>query len=91
MKRKKRVSGKHNADWVLLGFQSPPEDKALAMIVAEEDGRNVKDEILSLVTTRAENLGILKNGVITPTYKDRLAIYASTVRLNKKTRKANAK
>lgn len=90
MRNKKKVSGKHNADWVLLGFQSPPEDKALAMIVAEEDGRNVKDQILFMIHERAKKLGICRDGKITPTFKDRLELYAARVRMNKKVRKSNA-
>lgn len=88
--KNKKVSGDHNADWVLLGFQSPPEDKALAMLVAEEDGRNVKSEIVHLLRERAGELGIFKGGQIAPAWKDRYEIYTARVRMNKKRRQTNA-
>ena len=90
-KKNKKVSGDHNADWVLLGFLSPPEDKALAMLVAEQDGENVKAEITKLLKAKAKDLGImLKDGQIAPAWKDRFEIYTARVRMNKKRRQTNA-
>ncbi len=90
MKSNKKTSGDHNKDWILLGFQSPPEDKALAMLVAEYDGRNVKSEILELLRERAERIGILADGKVTDEYRDRFNLYSARVRMAKKARQANA-
>ena len=91
MKPNKKTSGDHNKDWVLLGFQSPPEDKALAMLVAEYDGRNVKSEILELLRERAKLVGILSaDGKVTDAYRDRFNLYSARVRIEKKARQNNA-
>ena len=90
MKSNKKTSGDHNKDWILLGFQSPPEDKALAMLVAEYDGRNVKSEILDLLRERAERIGILSDGKVTDAYRDRFNLYSARVRMAKKARQQNA-
>lgn len=90
MKPNKKTSGDHNKDWILLGFQSPPEDKALAMLVAEYDGRNVKSEILELLRERATQIGILADGNVTDAYRDRYDLYSARVRMAKKARQQNA-
>lgn len=88
--RKKKASesrhGKHAPDKVILGCFVTPEEKALALLVANRKGCDVSALMLDGLNYYATEQGIMENGKIKAEFELEIKAVAARIRANKKAR-----
>ena len=90
MKREKRTKpsrhGRHDPDKVLLGCFATPEQKALALIVANASRCDLTRLLLDGIKYHATACGIMENGKVRPEYELEVEAVAARIREGKRTR-----
>jgi len=91
--KKVKKSGRHNPNWVMIGFLGAASEKAIGMLVSEAMGMNYKQMTLRLQQDAAQQLGILDaEGKVTPEFKNKFDFYRERVLIEKaKKQKKGAK
>lgn len=80
MKKKESRHGKHREDKVQFGGMVTPEFKALAQMTASVSKCSMMDLMINGINNIATGAGILKNGEITPKYRESIAALADIIR-----------
>lgn len=93
---RKKVSGDHNPDEVLLGIHAMPETKALSGLVAEMSGRTITDVLLDGLMHEAFKWGIVDcddptKAKVKADFRDQIILKSAQIRAAKAARQAKEK
>ena len=87
MKEKANRHGKHHPDKVQFGGMVSPEFKAIAQLTASKLQCSLMELMQRGVDNLATGAGILKNGKVTPQYRDAVSAMADIIRSTLATRR----
>ena len=91
MKRQDNRHWKHHPDKVQFGGMVSPEFKAIAQLTASKLQCSLMELMQKGVDNLATGAGILRNGEVTPQYREAVSALADIIRMNlNNTRKENA-
>lgn len=91
MTRQDNRHGKHHPDKVQFGGMVSPEFKAVAQLTASKLQCSLMELMQKGVDNLATGAGILRNGEVTPQYREAVAALADIIRTKlNNTRKENA-
>lgn len=67
--------GKHAIDVFRISLYLSAEEKAIAILTAEHEGKTLTDILRSGIVNEATRSGILVNGIVSEKYCDRIRAY----------------
>ena len=83
--------GKHAPDVFRVSLYLSAEEKAIAILTAERQGRTLSDVLRGGIVSEATRSGIMANGCVVEKFRDRISAYRQVLEVEAQTRRSAIK
>ena len=83
--------GKHAPDAFRVAIYLSAEEKAIAILTAERQGKTLSDVLRSGIVCEATRSGVLVNGVVAEKFRARISAYRQVLEAEAKTKRSTEK
>ncbi len=83
--------GKHAPDAFRVAIYLSAEEKAVAILTAERQGKTLSDVLRSGIVCEATRSGVMKNGVVAEKFRARISAYRQVLEAEAKTKRSTEK
>ena len=83
--------GKHAPDVFRVSLYLSAEEKAIAILTAERQGRTLSDVLRGGIVSEATRSGIMTNGCVVEKFRDRISAYRQVLEVEAQTRRSAIK